>query len=157
MKNISGLSSLLLALTCSLPHRRRSGDPKPHGHLRPPVRQRAGWRQAPCSRRRAAPCRAEEHGAGHPAEREQQRRDGLCGLLDGRTDGRAAGERRKVRILPCRRALRAIDGIERQIEGARTGSNATVAESQRAVQRATSCLYVLGARAGDDGTTRFDI
>ena len=84
--------------------------------------------------------------AGHPAEREQQRRDGLCGLLDGRTDGRAAGERRKVRILPCRRALRAIDGIERQIEGARTGSNATVAESQRAVQRAASCL-----------TTRFNI
>ena len=95
--------------------------------------------------------------AGHPAEREQQRRDGLCGLLDGQTDGRTAGELRKVRILPCRRALRAIDGIERQIEGARTGSNATVAESQRAVQRATSCLYVLGARAGDDGTIRFDI
>jgi len=61
------LLSLLLALTCSLPHRRRSGDPKPHGHLRPPVRQRAGWRQAPCSRRRAAPCRAEEHGAGRRA------------------------------------------------------------------------------------------
>ena len=98
--------------------------------------------------------------AGHPAEREQQRRDGLCGLLDGRTDGRAAGELRKVRILPCRRALRAIDGIERQIEGARTGSLALVGESQPNIQRAEKRLYVLGARAGaivsrDDGLGRF--
>ena len=68
-------------------------------------------------------------------------------LMDGQTDElpESGG---KIRILSCRRALPPNDGIARQIEGAHTGSNATVAESQHAVQRATSCLYILGARAG---------
>ena len=144
-----GLSSLQLALTLQLAPStaadRVTGDQKLHGHLQCAKEHDCDERPVVGAEQRPA---AEEHGAGHPAECEQQRRDGLGGLFDGRRTDELPESGGKVRILSCRGALPANDGIARQIEGVHTGSNATVAESQHAVQRATSCLYILGARAG---------
>jgi hypothetical protein len=92
--------------------------------LAPPWRRRAWQRRAPRSRCRAAPCRGGTW-CRAPLECEQQRRDES--LLDAWTD-RATSCRWKVPILSCRRALPAIIGIARQIEGTHTGSKATITE-----------------------------
>ena len=100
-----GLSSLQLALTLQLAPStaavRVTGDQKLHGHLQCAKEHDGDERPVVGVEQRPA---AEEHGAGHPGECEQQRRDYFGGLLDGRTDRRAAGEWRKSKysFLPPR-------------------------------------------------------
>jgi len=87
---------LTLQLAPSTAAVRVTGDQKLHGHLQCAKEHDCDERPVVGAEQRPA---AEEHGAGHPAECEQQRRDGLGGLFDGRRTDELPESGVKVRIL----------------------------------------------------------
>ncbi|XP_039812042.1 uncharacterized protein LOC120675019 [Panicum virgatum] len=114
-----GLSSLQLALTLQLAPPttavRVAGDQKLHGHLQCAKEHDCDEHPVVGAEQRPA---AEEHGAGHPAKCEQQRRDGLGGLFDGRrTDElpESGGKRWGVLLREADRVI--LDGWRSQMKG----------------------------------------
>jgi len=95
MKNISGLSSLdssrsLISPACPIAGGPATQSPTVTSVLRCAKEQDGDKRPVVGAEQRPAALRNMAPAAGHPTEREQQRRDGLCGLLDGRTSCRRA-------------------------------------------------------------------